>query len=182
MIHPSHSRRDLIEIVEIFEIWIDDFRELNKKDLSKQLWLKLKEEAELPDYTEFFDFEDINDLKIYLKKQTPKNTIPANEKQVIYDKVRNIIFYCKGANYIVFGSNYKDIKDVIKDANDISIYGDEPSVRRALRLLSIDNKIKDIIKPTLSVRAQKRLDDKKRIKLETIPRFRIMKGSFVVKF
>ena len=182
MIHPSHSRKDLIEISEIFDLWIDNFIELSKHELSQQLWMKLQEVEEIPEYTDFYDFKDINDLKVYLNKPTPKNTIPSIDKQNVYDKVRNIIYYCKGANYVIFSSNYKDLKDIIKDAEYISTYGDEPSVRRALRLLEKDVKIKDIIKPKLSMRVKKRLDDKNRIKAQTRPRMKIHKGTFIVSF
>jgi hypothetical protein len=180
MIHPSHSRKDLIEIIEMLDLWIDIT--LKKHELSEQLCIQLGDIEKLPDYTDFFDFKDKNDLKVYLSNPTPKNIVPSLEKHIVYDKIRNIIYYCKGANYLVHSSNYNHIKDIIKDAEYISTYGDEPSVRRALRLLEKDNKIKDIIKPKLSIRAKKRLHDKNRIKSLTRPRMKIHKGTFVILF
>ena len=61
-------------------------------------------------------------------------------------KIKKILHYCIKSNYEISYSNYESLEDIIKDANVIRYFGNEPSVRRAIRLLNKDNKIKDKIK------------------------------------
>jgi hypothetical protein len=183
MIHKSHSRKDLIEVIEAFELWdIDDYRDIQKAELVKVLWDYLKKCKEIcPDDNTLF-INDINDLRKYLVKPSPRQVVSVKEKLVILDKVRNIIFYAKHTGYFISGSNYDTIEEIQEDAHYISKFGDMSSVRRALRYYNNDvsNPVK--IQPTITRATKARLDKEEQIKKDTMPSFTIKRGKFLVKF
>jgi len=180
MIHYSHSRKELIELIHVFEFDIEGYEELNRNNLGITLWSYLEQQKDISENTELF--KDIEELKMFLRNKSPSRVIPSKNKLEVFDKIRELIYYCKGCNYIVFTSNFKTLKDIIKCAEEIKIYGDEPSVRRVLRLLNKDVKIKDIIEPEISKYVQNRLQRKQDIIKKTKPSFKKHKGQFTVIF
>ena len=119
---------------------------------------------------------------MFLRNKSPSRVIPSKNKLEVFDKIRELIYYCKGCNYIVFTSNFKSLKDIIKCAEEIKIYGDEPSVRRVLRLLNKDVKIKDNIEPEISKYVLNRLQRKQEIIKKTKPSFKKHTGDFKIIF
>ena len=97
-------------------------------------------------------------------------------------KIKNIIYYCCKCSYEVSLSNYDTLKDIIKDANYIRFFGNEPSVRRAIRLLNRDNKIKDVFLCVMSDAVRGRVEEEEKLKQETKPKFKIVKGTHRVVF
>ena len=97
-------------------------------------------------------------------------------------KVKNIIYYCGKCSFEVSLSNYATLQDIIKDANDIRFYGNEPSVRRAIRLLNRDNKIKDIFFCVMSDAVRERVEEEEQLKQSTKPKFKVSRGKHIVVF
>jgi len=97
-------------------------------------------------------------------------------------KIKNIIYYCCKCSYEVSLSNYDTLKDIIKDANYIRFFGNEPSVRRAIRLLNLDNKLKDVFLCVMSDAVRARVEEEEQLKKETKPKFKISKGKHTVVF
>jgi hypothetical protein len=97
-------------------------------------------------------------------------------------KIKNIIYYCCKCSYEVSLSNYDTLEDIIKDANHIRFFGNEPSVRRAIRLLNLDSKIKDVFFCVMSDAVRKRVDEEEKLKQETQPRFKISRGPHTLVF
>ena len=55
MIHSSHSKKDLIEVIERFQLYsIINYNELRKNHLSKALWTLLETNPSIPEDTEVF--------------------------------------------------------------------------------------------------------------------------------
>ena len=79
-------------------------------------------------------------------------------------------------------NTYETIEEVITDAEEISKYGDIPTIRRALRLLQADTKIKNKISPVITYRTQQRLDRQKLLKKNSLAKMSVHHGHFVVKF
>jgi len=100
----------------------------------------------------------------------------------IRKRIKNIIFYCKSCGYIVSASNYKALAEVEKDANIIRYYGNEPSVRRAIKLLNLDNKIKEDFEVIMGDRVKERLELAEIVKQQTKPKFKVSKGIHKVIF
>ncbi len=99
-----------------------------------------------------------------------------------YRKIKNIIHYCKKANYVFSLSNYDNIEQVITDANIVRWYGNEPSVRRAIKLLNSDNKIKEPIQVVMSQKCKKRLEDIEDMKKLTKIDFKVKRGIHKIVF
>ena len=104
------------------------------------------------------------------------------EDMVSRGKIKNIIYYCCKCSYEVSLSNYDNLKDIIKDANHIRFFGNEPSVRRAIRLLNLDNKIKDVFFCVMSEAVRQRVEVEYQLKQDTKPKFKISKGTHTVVF
>ena len=66
VVHQTHPKRDLIEIVELFELFtIEDYRDLSKKELASQVWTEiLKIKLHNPTYikpdTDHYFVDDIS--------------------------------------------------------------------------------------------------------------------------
>ncbi len=65
---------------------------------------------------------------------------------------------------------------------DISIYGDIPSVRRAIRLINLDPKIKERIEPVISNKMKRILESKNKKKVKKYYGLISKHGSFTVSF
>ena len=96
--------------------------------------------------------------------------------------IKKILHYCYKSNYVISFSNYDKLEDIIKDANIIKYYGNEPSVRRCIRLLNKDSKIKDKIEVKMSEKCRARLDRIQQIKEDNKIKFKIRKETITVVF
>jgi hypothetical protein len=100
-------------------------------------------------------------------------------------KIKNLIFYATKCNYELSFSNYETIEDVIKDANHIRFYGNESSVRRAIRLINLDNKIiqkKISFKLLMSDKVKDRLQRENSIQQQTKTGLKIIRKPHIIKF
>ena len=97
-------------------------------------------------------------------------------------KIKNIIYYCTKCSYEVSLSNYKSLRGIVRDANHIRFYGNEPSVRRAIRLLNLDSKLKDIFFCVMSDAVRERVEERDKLKQETKPKFKVSKGQHIIVF
>jgi hypothetical protein len=183
MIHKSHTKKDLIEIIDVFDFKdvIEGYKDLNKDALVQLLDIHLRTIFDLEPNKDYFDFNDIRDLREYLRRPSPKQVLTIKERDIIIDKAKKIIFYCKIAGYCLGPTTYESVEEIESDANDIKKYGDIPTCRRALKLLkkSLSVKCPD---PIMTYRTQQRLDRKERIKEGGMARMSIHKGNFLVEF
>ena len=111
-IHPSYSKKELIEIIDEYNLNIN-------KQLSK---FKLKKE--LQKYNLDFLYEENENKKLNI-----------NEKNEIIKKAKKLISYVK-CGCIIENSIYNNFDEIIHDVNDINDYGDISSVRRAIKLIN----------------------------------------------
>ena len=65
---------------------------------------------------------------------------------------------------------------------DISVYGDIPSVRRAIRLINQDPKIKKRIEPVISNKMKRILESKNKKKVKKYYGLIIKEGGFTISF
>jgi glycosylphosphatidylinositol transamidase (GPIT) subunit GPI8 len=107
-----------------------------------------------------------------------KKTKHIEEEKII----KNIAYYCTKCNYLIDFSNYDNLKDIIKDANRIRYFGNEPAVRRVIRLLNNDNKIKENIHVLMSDKCKERLETLKQNKEDNRVKFKIFKGPHRIVF
>jgi hypothetical protein len=158
-IHQSHSKKDLVEYIFKNEINITDPDRLNKKQLINQL-------------------EQLDDIE-YLTYPNQLKNLSVKEKNIIMKKSKQIISLYK--NGFIFDQSFYNNKDeVIKEAKEISEYGDIPSVRRAVKM--VNNQFRTNIKCKISEHIQEIIDQKEKIKDLSKPKFNVKYGKFKVEF
>tara|TARA_R110000868_G_scaffold17556_6_gene76782 strand:+ start:1933 stop:2490 length:558 start_codon:yes stop_codon:yes gene_type:complete len=182
-IHTSHSRKELIQIIQQFNIDITNCNDLPKKEIQILLSNKL---IEMPDDSfkeedEYFFVKDKTELLEYLAKPNQSKILTIKEKDNVMLTAKKIISYCKNSYYLT-PYNYETFEDLLKEAEYISKFGDIPSCRRAINMLNQDPKLDHKIEVVLSKRVKKELQKKEQLKMNCIPRAIIKKGHFVVDF
>jgi hypothetical protein len=130
-IHKTHSKSDLIKVIETFDLFDDDFKykDLEKQNLQYFLIDSINKMKEIDLDNKLF-IDDIDELKEYLINPNPTK-IPIKDKQFILKTAKNINYYFK-TNELRF----KDVDEMIQIGREISVYGDCPSVRKAIDKLN----------------------------------------------
>ncbi len=181
-IHKTHTRKDLIEIIDVFE-WhdvIENANDLNKEALKGLIDLHLRTIDKLKPDRFYYDIDCLDDLREYLNKHSPKQVLSVKEKELIIDKSKKIINYSKICGYCLSSTTYETIDEVIDDAMIVRKYCDIPTCRRAIKLLNNDTKIKNKIQPVITYRMQQRLT--KKIKSGGLAGMTSRKGQFSLSF
>ncbi len=159
MIHKSHSKNDLIDLINYLGLPIVFSHQDNKKNIQDKIKLSMKKDFTIKD--NYFKIETKDQLIVYLEKQNPKKLLTTKEKNDVMNIAKFIINYCK-AGYDINCSKYNELQELIDDMDYIKQFGDIPSVRRCCKLLKNDMKLTGItFKPYISPQVQKTLDDKK---------------------
>ncbi len=159
MIHKSHSKNDLIDLINYLGLPIVFSHQDNKKNIQDKIKLSMKQDFKIKD--NYFNIDDKDQLIVYLEKQNPRKTLTTKEKNDVMSISKFIINYCK-AGYDINCSKYNELQEIIDDMDYIKQFGDIPSVRRCCKLLKNDMKLQGItFKPYISPQVQKTLDDKK---------------------
>ena len=182
-IHHTHSKKDLIEIIECFELTeIEDARDMPKDELREEISDYIDGMIYLKPNTDNFFINTVDELKSYLKEPTPKQLLTNAEMEKVSVITKNIIFYCRECSFCLAASNFVEMDELIEDAIYISRYGDLPAVRRALKLLNCDEKMCAPIEPVMTKRMRvklKRLDELKKM---NVGRLKVSRGSITVSF
>ena len=162
-IHTSHSKKELMEIIEVFDIKVVDYKNLNKKQLSKQILYQLSIVDGIKEDNDFFFISNKKELVEYLINPDSSKILSVKEKDAVMELAKYIIMYCKNGYYLSH-SPFIDFDEMIVKANHIANYGDIPSVRKAIEGLNEDIKLKNKIKVIMSSRMKKKIERKKRVK------------------
>ena len=183
MIHKSHTKKDLVELIDVFDFKnvADNYKDLNKDALIQLVDIHIRTIIKLTPNKQYFDFDDINDLQEYLRRPSPKQVLTIKEKDIIIDKAKKIIFYCKITGYTLGATTYSSLKEIEDDAHIIKKYGDIPTCRRALKLLKNDLQV-NCPDPIMTYRTQQRIERKKRLTEGAMAQMSVHKGNFVVEF
>lgn len=180
-IHPSHSKKELCEIVEIFDLKVADYRKLNKKNLSKQVLYHLNQVDEIEPDNQFFFVNNKQELLNYLLNPDCSKTLTIKEQNNVKELAHHIISYCKCGFYLTH-SPFLDHSDMIEKAKYIAQYGDMPCVRRAIEMLNKDPKLKTKIEVIMSEIMKKKLQRKKKLKQNTMGGLKVKEGPFLIEF
>ena len=181
-IHTSHSRKELIQIIQQFKIDIPNCNDLPKKEIQVLLSNKLNDlDDEIKEEDEYFFVKDKNELVEYLSKPNQSKILTIKEKDQTMLTAKKIISYCKNS-YFLTPYNYETFDDLLAEANYISKFGDIPSCRRAINMLNQDPKLDHKIEIVLSKRVKKELEKKEQLKMNNIPRAVLKRGHFVLDF
>ena len=180
MIHSSHSRKDLLELCDIFNIRVDDKFNCSKKVLSERMYESINAARRLEPDEKNYHLKNKKELLEYLEAPHQTKSLSISEKQEIIKYCRQIIFYCD--NNFVLEPHFDSVEHLRTIAVYISNFGDISTVRRALDKLKYDKKIDSVVEPTISAKVQKELDKQKRLKCCEMNSLRVRHGKVLLKF
>ena len=181
MINKTFSKGDMLEIISTFGIDIPNANHMDKLRLSIALWSELGNLSEVPEDNEIYMIKNLSELKQYLQNSNPDKVLSVKQKQKIMRFCREVIVYCNNGfnlDYSIFNS-YEEIHIPMKD---ISIHGDIPSVRRAIKLLNNDTNLKEKIEPIISNKMKKQLEKKNKKKVKIVYSLIRKEGEFLIDF
>jgi hypothetical protein len=166
LIHKSHSKTDIIDLINNLGLKVVFSHQDNKKDIQSKLLKILEQKIDIQE--NFYKIENRDGLIQYLSNVNPKKTLTIKEKNNVMMLCKHIIQYCKN-NYDLGYTKYENIKELQDDMDFIKQFGDIPSVRRCCRLMNDDQKFGGYkFIPFISPQAQKELDDKKVVKSKSL--------------
>jgi hypothetical protein len=180
-IDKSHSKTDLINIINSVKVPIVFSHQSNKKEIQDKLTELFKENKNLIFGENVYNIGTLNELRIYISNPNPKKTISVKEKQTIMSICKEIVKYCKN-KYLIEKSNYKTITDLEDDMRWITLFGDLPSVRRVCKLMNYNIQRSQQWVPVISPQVKKQIEDKERAKKNKPFGMRVATGTFRLSF
>jgi len=181
LIHKTHSKKDLINIIKTFNINIPEPNTHKKKQLLTLLKKELLTLDEIEPELDVYMFYNLVDLKTYLSSCNPKKLLSIKDKN-------NVILTCKRLqqfiynNYIIESSSFKDIDEVYRLGKYIEPYGDIPSVRRACKGLNNCTYYEFNLTPIISKITARELDKRAEYKKKYPIKIEIKTGTFTISF
>lgn len=184
LFHKSHSKKDLIEVIELFNLNIDNYDELNKKELIKEIELHINEidHSFIPNY-DILPLNNKEELIDYLAQPNENKMITIKDKNKLMLKAKKILCYCKNG-YDLDRSFFNTLGHLLDEANDVARHGQIPTCRRAIRELNKDSKITHKIQIILPPKVKRELDIKLQTKLILggSSSLKVESGKFIVVF
>ena len=180
IIHPSHSKKDLIELCDVFNIEILDIHDLSKMSLVLTISKILEKIDYIEPENDYYFIDTIEDLKRYLTEPNQAKNLSITEKERLIKISRDIISYCK-SNYNLY-PYFKSEEHLILQARAIQPHCDISTCRRALNMLLNDRSLPDKINPVLSNRIKKQIEKKELLKKESSGKLKVRKGKFKISF
>lgn len=181
MINKTFSKGDLIDIIRTFNIDICNYTTLDKTTLSSRLWNELCNIESIAPENDIYNINDIEELKNYLINKNPNKLLSVKDKQKLMTFCKEVIVYCNNG-YNIDYSIFNDFKEIELQIKDICVYGDIPSVRRAIRLFNLDPKLKNKIEPIISNKVKKDLNMKEKNKKKIYYGLIIKRDKFYINF
>mgnify|MGYP003634733706 CR=1 FL=1 len=161
-IHSSHTKRDIIEVIETFNFIIEDYNDLSKSYLFKvvETYIDCCESFKSND-----DFANLDTLIEYLEKPS-QNRIKISERDKYIDIAKSLIFYCKNDHRLSF-TEYLSEDDLLKDVELICLYCNLPTCYRAVNLINNSGKFKKKFEPIITGKTKILLRKKKEKQLQS---------------
>jgi hypothetical protein len=182
-IHKSHSKTDLIDIINFCGIPVVFNHSDNKKSLQSKIIKVITSQPKfkLKDKNHY-KLSTMEDVRYYLSRVNPKKTLTIKEKSEVMRIAKCIIYYATHG-FDMKATAYKDTQSILDDMLYIKGFGDIPSVRRACRLMKNDCKFYgQSFEPMISPQVQRELDEKKIVKSTIFTNVSITHGEFILSF
>jgi len=167
-IHSSHSKKELYEVIEVFNLIIADYRDKMKNELCKDILYELSKIDDIKSDNDIFYIESKKELLDYLRNPNQSKVLTIKQKNDVMIIAKRIISYCKNGFFL--SSHYMDWDELHKDALFISRYCDIPSCRRAINLFNNDYKLDKKITPIISPKVKRTLQKQSLLKSELVPK------------
>jgi hypothetical protein len=182
MIDKSFTKKDLIDIIQSYDIPIDDPKQYSKNELSITLTeILVNEDYQINysfDYPEFYKNED---LIQYFSVPKSNEELNYKEKSEMIQKAKKLINYSRNG-YMLSFTDYLSHDAIYQDGIIVANHCDVPTCRRAIDELNKDPKIRNKIEKQISPKIMKTLQQKKINKDELNPRFKFRRGHYIIDF
>ena len=156
-LHKSHSKNDVVEIIELLNIPITDPNDLNKHQLqSKMIKYMMNNPTQLflPNHMFISSMPNLVDqLKINGQ----------NTRANVMKKAKKLIAYANN-DFFFFPKSYNDIGEVLEDIEYILPFGNYPSVRKACQKINNDSKLTKKFFPVVSEKTRIKIREKQEAK------------------
>ena len=187
MIHHTHTRKTIIDLISIYKLdsqpLLTGYKKQKKDMLCKNLWTVLQnDDLSLEAGKDYDIFKSVKYFRDNLSSPSEIQPISESENIKISIIVKKLVNYCKSCSYELTYSLYENIEEVINDCTYISKFGNIPTVRRAVKLVNRDNKIKKNIEPVISHKVKRNMILKEKAVQDLNPHFSIKKGNFSLDF
>jgi len=180
-IDKSHSKTDLVDLINTINVPIIFSHTHNKKDIQDLLVNLFKEKKDLTFDKNVYNINTIKDLQIYISNPNPKKVLSVKDKSNVMRICREICKFCKN-KYIVEKTNYTSLQELHDDMRYIILFGDLPSVRRTCKLMNKNiQRVQEWI-PIISPQVKKVLEEKEKSKKICPYGLQKSYGSFMLKF
>ena len=182
LIHKSFTKKDLIDIIQTYDIPIDDPRQYNKAELSLSLTeILVSESYEITFSADYPDFYTNSHLYEYLALPKSNEELNYKEKTEIIQKAKRLINYSRNG-YLISFTDYLSIDEIYQDGVIVANHCDIPTCRRAIDELNNDQKIRNKIEKKLSPKVKKILEQKKINKADLAPRLKFERKYIELSF
>ena len=178
-IHKTHSKADLISLINTINIPVIHSHAHNKKDIQNILAETFEKDITYEDNV--YKIKDSRDLKLYLCNPNPKKSLSVKEKAAIMSVCRKIKDYCNNG-YVICKSNYENEREIEDDMLYILQHGDLPSVRRACRLMNQNVCATRKYDPIISPQVKRQLEEQRISKTVHMNILGIKHGEFTISF
>jgi len=180
-IHKSHSKKELLNIINIFDIPISNPTKYRKIELSALIVNELEFIDHVNPYDKLCIYNKI-DLIEYLENIHPNKKISVKERNEIIIICKKIKQYCRN-HYDIRLCDYFNSKDELyKYLRYICRYGDIPSVRKVYKMIAYDTDKPKDIKLNISPIVQKDIDMKDKLRKTNFYKMEVKYGKFIVEF
>ena len=178
MIHESHTRSDLVNIIHNSNIVIFTPYKYPKYELIFKLEEYFKScNHNIEFYDETFSFTNQEELESYLL--LPKERLSVKERSQIHNVAKKVIAFCR-SGYDYKKTPYKTYNDVEDDCLKIREYGDITAVRTAIKLFNITRDIHNQLECNVSNVKMTELELIKLFKEKSYPTLQVKHGKFTV--
>ena len=180
MIHKSHSKKDLYDLITAFHFPIlpgVTTKELLLKSIMEALDSNL---FMIPTNNKYL-IEDKDELLLYLISVNPKKMLSVKDKKELIINCKRITHYCRN-NYDLYKTEFKNTSEINNLVKECSLYGDIPSVRKMIRLYNLNPLVTGNIQPIISKIMKKELEDKKSLKYVSLYNLIITPGPHLISF
>ena len=182
MIDKSWTKKDLLEIIKVYEIDIEDAKELSKKPLTEELYFQLLNTENYLDWnSEYPDVYVWNDLVELLEKPKANTELDYRQKQEIIHEAKTILNYCRNG-FLLSNTEYECFDYIYLVALKVSQHCDISTCRRAIGEFNKDQKVRNPLEPKISQKMQKMLEQKKINKAELTPKLFIRREPIHITF
>jgi len=181
-IHKSHSKQELIEIINDLQISNIELSHSDSKSDTQTKILGYLSDNKSDEYGEnVFKVRSSHELGIYLMNPNPKKNLSVKDKAVVMGICKEITKFAK-CNYIVQNTRYSSIKELEDDMLYIAQYGDLPSVRRAVKLMNDNIQRSRHWTCVISPQMKKIIDEKEKQKYSNSYHATFRRGEFTLTF